>query len=113
MKNEATVTHQRTQKQREKNPTAAQSTAVVTVDVLLGDGNANVTRSRGVRHALPYSEFAVDGLCSVSVRCNQDEETILAASAACIRLAEQVMQADDQRMRVLVNKMAEELHNDG
>ena len=78
-------------------------------DVLLGDGNAMVERTRYAKHGVGYGAFAISGSCTVSLRCNQDDKTILAAIEKAGFIANQVMKKDNAEMSRIADKMAEEL----
>jgi len=78
-------------------------------DVLLGDGNATVERTRYAKHGVGYGAFAISGSCTVSLRCNQDDKTIMEAIEKAGFIADQVMKKDNAAMSRIADKMAEEL----
>lgn len=70
------------------------------VHALLGDGNASVT----VRRDIGEMSYGNGGRCSVSItiRCNQDTETIKRASHWASYLAESVVYEEHPKMKAQV-----------
>ena len=87
------------------------TTAYKSTDVLLGDGNARVERNRFAKHALGYGEFAISGSCTVSIRCNQDDRTIVEACKKAGQIADQVMKQDDAKMLKILSAVAKEMED--
>lgn len=74
---------------------------------LIGDGNANVARSRTIKMALPYSEAAMSATTTVSLTCNQDDKTIHRTAKLCSRIVEKLLEDDQKDIAEFINEMRE------
>ena len=68
------------------------------VSVLLGDGQAGVSRNLSVRYANKYSRVSLGTNVTVSLTCHQDNETIVKAEKAARRLVTQFTQQYQEKL---------------
>lgn len=78
-------------------------------EVLLGDGNARVERTRYAKHGIGYGEFAISGSCTISLTCDQSDATITEACQKAVQIADQVMKQDNAKMSRIIEAVAKEL----
>ena len=81
---------------------------VPNADELIGDGNANVGRSRTLKMGLPYGVAAISATCTVSLTCNQDIKTIGRTGKLCTRIIDKMMVEDQEDMAEFIKAMKEE-----
>lgn len=74
---------------------------------LVGDGGANVTRSRSLKMSLPYGAASISASCSVSLSCHQDEKYINNTASICSALIEKLMETDKKEMAEFIEAMSE------
>lgn len=83
-----------------------QKTDVIPVEILLGDGNAEVERSMAMRLAAgDYNAVVLTTSASVRIKCNQDEETIEKAFKTCEKLAIQAVKDYHPLMEKTLRKL--------
>ena len=109
MDNEAQIRWVRISRRKGEAEVTERKTVYRKSDVLLGDGNAMVERTRYAKHGIGYGDFAISGSCTVSLRCNQDDKTIVEAIQKAGQIADQVMKQDDAKMSRIVEAVAKEL----
>jgi hypothetical protein len=93
-------------------PTKERRSWVVPTDTLVGDGGAKIAKGRSVKHGVGYGDFSTESWVSVSLTCNQDDDTLRKGAATAARIAETIISREDKRLSVIANKVAEELTRD-
>lgn len=76
---------------------------------LIGDGNANVARSKTIKLGLPYGAASISATCTVSLTCNQDDKTILRTARLCTKINDKLLEDDQVEMAKFISEMREEL----
>ena len=73
---------------------------------LIGDGNANVSRTRTEKMAVPDTfGTSISASCTVALTCNQDDKTIKKASSLCLKIIDKLMDEDRDEMAAFVEAM--------
>lgn len=81
-------------------------TKIVPTEILLGDGNAETGRGVSMRLAAgEYNAFVLGTTANVTIRCNQDDETISQALHTCVSLAQQAVKEYQPVMQKVLNKL--------
>lgn len=88
---------------REKNMTVK----VPKAEELIGDGHANVSRTRTLKMGLPYGAAAISASCTVALTCNQDDKTIHKTAVLCTRIIEKLMEEDQKEMSEFIETMSD------
>ena len=104
--------HRRTVKEIEgEEPVTRERTMTVklpSADELIGDGKANVSRTRTIKMSLPYGAAAMSASCTVALTCNQDDKTIHKTSKLCTRIIEKLMEEDQAEIAKFIEVMRDE-----
>lgn len=82
---------------------------IVPVDTFFGDGGARVTKGRGVKHGVGYGDFSTESWVSVSVTCNQDDETMRHAVATVSNIVEKIITREDARLGKIADEKFQEI----
>lgn len=98
---------------REKGamPEKLRKSWIVPVETIYGDGGAKVTRGRGVKHGVGYGDFSTESWVSVSVTCNQDDETMRHAVATVSNIVEKIITREDARLERIADERFKELES--
>ena len=75
---------------------------------LIGDANANVSRTKTLKRALPYGMAAISASCTVALTCNQDDGTIHKTAKLCSRIIDKLMLTDQKEMADFIGAMRDE-----
>lgn len=113
--NEAKVTLERSVREgKGRMPEKKRTSWIVPVDVLLGDENARITRGREVKHGVGYGDFSTGSWVSVSLTCNQDDNTLRKAVATASSIVEKIITREDARLGKIADEKFKEIEpNEG
>jgi len=74
---------------------------------LIGDGHANVSRTRTLKMAVPDTfGTSISASCTVALTCNQSDATIHKTAKLCNRIIEKLMEDDQAEMASFVEAMS-------
>ena len=92
--------------EKEQIKNKSMTVKVPNAEELIGDGNANVSRTRTEKFAVPDSYgTAISSSCTVALTCNQDDKTIHKTATLCNRILEKLAEEDRDRMLEFVKEM--------
>mgnify|MGYP001815552730 CR=1 FL=1 len=92
-----------------KGGTVRKRAKLIEVDVVLGDGNAEVGWTMPIRIASKYSRVSVGGTAHVFLHCNQDEKTIKDALECCRRICGDEIREAYEGMKPLLVQLDDEI----
>ena len=73
---------------------------------LIGDGHANVSRTRTIKLAVPDTfGTSISASCTVALTCNQDDKTINKTATLCNRIIDTLVESDQEEMADFVKAM--------
>jgi hypothetical protein len=107
VRNAATITGEM-YVERENTAKRTPISEIEDVSVLLGDGQATVSRNLAVRFANKYSRVSLGTSVSVTLSCNQDNETLEQAEAEARRLAIMFTQRYQKRLEATFDTLCEQ-----
>lgn len=82
------------------------SVKVPKAEELIGDGHANVSRTRTMKLAVPETYgTSISASCTVALTCNQDNATIRKTATLCTKIIDKLMEEDQKEMSKFVEYM--------
>lgn len=82
------------------------SVKIPKAEELVGDANANVSRTRTMKMAVPDTfGTSISASCTVALSCNQDDGTIHRTAQLCSRIIDKLMESDQEEMVEFVKAM--------
>lgn len=107
----AEIHHRVTKLIKGQEPEVREKTMAVKVPnamELVGDGNANVSRTKTFKLSLPYGEASMSASCTVALTCNQDDKTISRTAKLCTRIIDKLMESDQLEIAKFIEDMRNE-----